>query len=149
RQGRFGGPETQTQNLMHKPRGVKDGTRALCRVVTRSSVFPHSARGSSIGGQVPNALQLGVFRERISPLTPIDRGPAATAHTRMADHASGTELSDLHMIVLGRIAHRGIANIEDIACWLGVSVVVAEALCGDLARHGLAHGSAWALTTCG
>jgi hypothetical protein len=55
----------------------------------------------------------------------------------MVGDESGTELSDLHMIVLGRIAHRAMADVEDIARWLGVPVVVADALCADLARRGL------------
>jgi hypothetical protein len=50
----------------------------------------------------------------------------------MATGSRGTELSDLHMILLGRIAHRAIADVDDIARWLGVLVVVAEALCPDL-----------------
>jgi len=35
-----------------------------------------------------------------------------------------TELSDLHMIVLGRIAHRAMADVDDIAGWLTVPVAV-------------------------
>ena len=46
-------------------------------------------------------------------------------------------LSDLHILVLGRIAHRTIADVEDIARWLGVPVGVAEALCADLKAAGL------------
>jgi DNA-binding IscR family transcriptional regulator len=48
-----------------------------------------------------------------------------------------TEWSDLHMIVLGTIAHRASADAEDIATWLGVPVAVAEALCADLEAAGL------------
>ena len=56
----------------------------------------------------------------------------------MATGARGTELSDLHMMVLGRrIAYRTIADVEDIARWLGVPVVVAEAFCADLKAAGL------------
>ena len=54
----------------------------------------------------------------------------------MATGARGTELSDLPMIVLGRIAHHAIADVEDIARWLGVPVAVAEALCADLKAAG-------------
>jgi DNA-binding IscR family transcriptional regulator len=46
-------------------------------------------------------------------------------------------LSDLRMIVLGRIAHHATADAEDIAAWLGVPVVVAEAVCADLEAAGL------------
>ena len=49
----------------------------------------------------------------------------------MASGARGTELSDLHMIVLGRIAHRAIADVDDIALWLGVPITVADALYAD------------------
>ena len=55
----------------------------------------------------------------------------------MPTGARGTELTDLHMIVLGRIAHRAIADVDDIALWLGVPVVVADALCADLKAAGL------------
>jgi hypothetical protein len=48
-----------------------------------------------------------------------------------------TELSDLHMLVLGRIAHHAAADAEDIALWLGVPLVVALALCADLEAAGL------------
>jgi hypothetical protein len=41
-------------------------------------------------------------------------------------------LSDLHTVVLGRIAHRARADAEDIGAWLGLPVAVAEALCADL-----------------
>ena len=46
-------------------------------------------------------------------------------------------MSDLHMLVLGRIAHRGIADVEDIARWLGVSVAIADAVCAGLEAAGL------------
>jgi DNA-binding IscR family transcriptional regulator len=55
----------------------------------------------------------------------------------MATSMRATEPSDLHMIVLGRIAHRAIADVEDIARWLGVPITVAEALCADLKAAGL------------
>jgi hypothetical protein len=43
----------------------------------------------------------------------------------------------LHMLVLGRIAHRATADVEDIAGWLGMPVVLAEAVCADLEAAGL------------
>jgi DNA-binding IscR family transcriptional regulator len=55
----------------------------------------------------------------------------------MAKSMRVTELSDLHMVVLGRIAHRATANAEDIAAWLGLPGAVAEALCADLETAGL------------
>jgi hypothetical protein len=61
----------------------------------------------------------------------------------MVTNGDPLPLSDLHMLVLGRIGHRAIADVEDIARWLGVPVVVAEALCADLRAAGLltaAHG---------
>jgi hypothetical protein len=45
--------------------------------------------------------------------------------------------SDLHMIVLGTIVHHTSADAEDIATWLGVPIMVAEALCADLEAAGL------------
>ena len=50
-------------------------------------------------------------------------------------------LSDLHMLVLGRIAHRAIADVEDIARWLGVPVAIAEAVCADLEDAGLVQAA--------
>jgi DNA-binding IscR family transcriptional regulator len=47
------------------------------------------------------------------------------------------ELSDLHMIVLGTIAHRGSADVEDIAEWHCLATAVVEALCADLEAAGL------------
>ena len=67
----------------------------------------------------------------------------------MATGSRATELSDLHMIVLARIAPHEIADVEDIARWLGVPVTVAEALCADLKGCGPAHGSARPLTSRG
>ena len=46
-------------------------------------------------------------------------------------------LSDLHMLVLGRIGHRAIADVEDIARWLGVPVAIADTVCADLEAAGL------------
>src|SRR5262245_47855621 len=63
--------------------------------------------------------------------------PAAAPHARVPTSVRATELSHLHLFVLGRIAHRAIADVEDIARWLGVPVVVAEALCADLEAAGL------------
>jgi len=68
----------------------------------------------------------------------LSRGsPLAMRHARMATGTSSTDWSDLHMIALGRIAHHGSADVEDIARWLGVPVVVAEALFADLKAAGL------------
>jgi hypothetical protein len=47
------------------------------------------------------------------------------------------QLSDLHTLVLGRIAHRAQVDAEDISAWLGVPVAVAEVLCADLEAAGL------------
>jgi DNA-binding IscR family transcriptional regulator len=55
----------------------------------------------------------------------------------MATDLRETELSDLHMLVLGRIAHHAAADAEDIALWLGVPVAVADALCAELEAAGL------------
>jgi hypothetical protein len=55
----------------------------------------------------------------------------------MATGGPATALSDLHVLVLGRIAHQATADAEDIALWLGVPVVVALALCADLEAAGL------------
>jgi hypothetical protein len=45
----------------------------------------------------------------------------------MANGARAAQLSDLHIIVVGRLAHCASADAEDIARWLGLPVVVAEA----------------------
>jgi hypothetical protein len=50
----------------------------------------------------------------------------------MATGVPATELSDLHLPVLGRIAHHAAADPMDIAGWLGVPVTLAEAVCADL-----------------
>src|SRR5262245_4798262 len=76
--------------------------------------------------------RLDLFRSKVLPARPIDAGREAVPHARMATGASGTELSDLHMIALGGIAHLAIADVDDIDRWLGVPVVVAEILCADL-----------------
>ena len=55
----------------------------------------------------------------------------------MMSGENGTELGDLHMIVLERIAQQTMADVEDIARWLGVPVVVAQALCAELEAAGL------------
>src|SRR5262249_5279009 len=78
-----------------------------------------------------------VFRSRIPQLRRIDGIPAAAPHARVPTSVRATELSHLHLFVLGRIAHRAIADVEDVARWLGVPVVVAEALCADLEAAGL------------
>src|SRR5262249_21743174 len=83
-----------------------------------------------------------LFRSKVLATRRIDAGRVATPHTRMATGSRGTELSDLHMIVLGRIAQRAIADVDDIARWLGVPVVVAEILCADLKAAGLVTATA-------
>jgi hypothetical protein len=55
----------------------------------------------------------------------------------MTTGARATELSALHMIVLGRIAHHATTDVEDIAGWVGVPVAVAEAVCADLEAAGM------------
>jgi len=62
--------------------------------------------------------------------------PAAWRHVCMANERT-VEMGDLHMIVLGRIAHHASAAVDDIAGWLGVPVVLAEALCAELEAAGL------------
>jgi hypothetical protein len=61
----------------------------------------------------------------------------------MATDLRATDLSGLHMLVLGKIARHAAADADDIARWLGVPVAVAAALCADLEAAGLltaAHG---------
>ena len=41
-------------------------------------------------------------------------------------------LSDLHMLVLGRIAYLASEDIDDLADWLGLPQVAVERLCADL-----------------
>ena len=55
----------------------------------------------------------------------------------MANLERAASLSELHMIVLGRIAHHATADAEEIADCLGVSVAVPEVLCTDLEAAGL------------
>jgi hypothetical protein len=55
----------------------------------------------------------------------------------MVTNGDPLPLSDLHMLVLGRIAHRAGADAEDIGAWLGLPVAVAEALCADVEAAGL------------
>jgi hypothetical protein len=55
----------------------------------------------------------------------------------MASIERAARLNDWHMIVLGTIAYRATADVEDIAGWLGVPVVGAEAVCVDLKDAGL------------
>ena len=64
--------------------------------------------------------RLDLFRSKVLPARRIDAGRVAALHAGMATRAHATELSDLHMIVLGRIAHLAITDVEDIARWLGV-----------------------------
>jgi len=67
----------------------------------------------------------------------------------MATDLRATELSDLHMLVLGRIAHHAAADAQDIAGWLGVPVAVAEALCAGAGSRGPCHARRRPLTSCG
>ena len=46
-------------------------------------------------------------------------------------------MSDLHMLVLGGIAHQAGADPEEIGAWLGLPVAVAEAMCAYLEAAGL------------
>jgi hypothetical protein len=55
----------------------------------------------------------------------------------MATGGRATELSDLHMIVLGTIMHHAIADAEDVAGWLRRPVILVKALCADLEAAGL------------
>jgi hypothetical protein len=55
----------------------------------------------------------------------------------MANGERPALLSDLHMLILGRIAHHATADAQDIADWLGVPIEVALALCADLEAAGL------------
>jgi hypothetical protein len=64
-------------------------------------------------------------------------GRVAAPHARVPTSVRATELSDLHMLVLGRIEHRAIADVEDIARWLGLPVAIADAVCADLEAAGL------------
>ena len=48
----------------------------------------------------------------------------------MVTNGDPPPLSDLHMLVLGRIAHRARADAEDIGAWLGLPVPVVEPLVG-------------------
>jgi hypothetical protein len=58
-------------------------------------------------------------------------------HARMANVDRAAQSSDLHMVVLGAIAHLASADVEDIAGWLGVPVAPAAAVCADLEAAGL------------
>src|SRR5262249_28899777 len=104
----------------------------------REGRIPPSCGQSASGVRSTGCPDL--FRSKVLATRRIDAGRVATPHTRMATGSRGTELSDLHMIVLGRIAQRAIADVDDIARWLGVPVVVAEILCADLKSRGSAHG---------
>ena len=58
-------------------------------------------------------------------------------HARVPTSVRATELSDLHMLVLGRIARHATADAEELVLWLGVPVEVTLALCADLEATGL------------
>lgn len=55
----------------------------------------------------------------------------------MPTRARTTELSDLHMIVLGTIMHHAIGDAADVAGWLRLPVALAEVVCADLEAAGL------------
>jgi hypothetical protein len=57
----------------------------------------------------------------------------------MATTACQQQWSDLHMIVLGRIAYRVRADAEDIGAWLGLPLAVVEILWAGLGSRGPAH----------
>jgi hypothetical protein len=65
------------------------------------------------------------------------RTPPAAPHACPAISVRAPELSDPHMLILGRIAHHAPGDAQDIADWLGVPVEVALALCADLETAGL------------
>jgi hypothetical protein len=78
-----------------------------------------------------------VFPSKVSPPRPIDGSHTAARHAGMTNDERAAKLSDLHMIVLGRIAHLASADVDDIAGWLGVPVEVPAAVCADLEAAGL------------
>ena len=55
----------------------------------------------------------------------------------MTNDERAAKLSNLHMLGLGTIAHHASADVEDIAAWLCVPVVVVERVCADLEAAGL------------
>ena len=101
-----------------------------------------AAKTREVGGPAATASAPNVVRSGISaPTTAIDRTRATGRESRMVTSGDPPPLSDLHILVLGRIAHRTIADVEDIARWLGVPVGV-RGFVRRLEGGGPAHGSA-------
>jgi DNA-binding MarR family transcriptional regulator len=55
----------------------------------------------------------------------------------MSASTPASQLSHLHMRVLGAFAHQGHADIEDVAAQLGLPVGVVEQVCEELEAAGL------------
>jgi hypothetical protein len=53
-----------------------------------------------------------------------------------------SDLSDLHLLVLGGIAHLH-ATSEEVAGWLGLPVEIVEVVCKELEAHGLIAPALW------
>jgi len=50
----------------------------------------------------------------------------------MVTNGDPPPLSDLHMLVLGRIAYLASEDVDDLADWLGLRQAAVERLCADL-----------------
>jgi hypothetical protein len=89
--------------------------RPVQRVASQRTAHrvPRAPTGSE--GSITGCLK--VFRSRVPPSKPIDGSRAAARRARMANIERAAELSDLHMIVLGRIARHASADVEDVALW--------------------------------
>jgi hypothetical protein len=57
-------------------------------------------------------------------------------------NAALSDLSELHLLVLGRIAHLH-GTSEDVASWLGLPVEMVEVVCKELEAHGLIAPALW------
>src|SRR5262249_54117095 len=101
--GQTGGRgEGQVARLLRKDSGL---VNAQGRWLVAAKVrIPPSCGVSACG--VRSSGRLDLFRSKVLPARRIDPGRVTAPQTRMATGARGTELSGLHMIVLGRIAHR-------------------------------------------